>query len=124
MTTKITKFSDKKPITIDVPPPLILTIEYLSQSSIQFKSNRPTNPIELGGLCTQIATQQFNVIAQQAINVSRPDRYAKHAFDGDNPARGCGICGRRADDIEIHDEPHATDTVSTIDYDELKGDVS
>jgi hypothetical protein len=81
-------------------------------NQIRIETNRPTNPLELGGLANQIVNRQLEIIAQQAIQTTRPDRYAKHIFDGDDTARGCGICGRRADDLEIHDERHATDIVT------------
>lgn len=96
-----------------IPPPLVITITYNDQSQIRIQTDREVNPLELGSLCTQIATKQFEIMTQQAMKMMvRPNRYAIHQFDGDDLKRGCGICGRKVDDLEIHDAQHASDLIS------------
>ena len=104
----VTKFPTKHIAPSPIPPPLNIKITYLSDKQIRIETDRQTNALELAMLANHIVSKQIEIIIQQSTETLRPDRYAKHAFDGD-PAteRGCGICGRKWDDDLIHDQPES-----------------
>lgn len=114
MTTKTVDPRFKSRISgTQIPEPLNIRVTYLDEKNIRVETDRMTNPLELGSLCSNIVTQQFNAINEQAMKANmRPDRYAIHVFDGDDTSKGCGICGRHADDADIHAQNHSTDIVS------------
>jgi hypothetical protein len=85
-------------------PQLVLTFDFPEPGKIVIGANRASSHLELAQIGVHLAQHNLAEIAKATLQVaSRPDRYAQHRFDGDNPDRGCGICGRRWDDVEIHD---------------------
>lgn len=87
--------------------PIMITCEFPDGQNMQFKTDRPTNAIELGGIALTLLHAQFQMLSAAIVQNPVVDRNAPHEYDqnedSEKSVRGlaCGKCGQPADAL-IH----------------------